>query len=500
MRSTAFKNRTTCKVLIAEDEMLLQRALQKIITEQTDFEICFVACNGKAALDYLCCHKVDILVTDIRMPIMDGLELITQIKNNGIRVKTIVVSGYNDFEYAKHMLTYGAFSYLLKPLVPDELLETLRTAAVAIMEEEHKFNILKSHKFNALQQKSYVHFTDEMPPPLLNANKLFACCIDFRSSPEKESIAAYQFDLEAAFYPSCCFLLDTYLYLITSPDELERDRIEIVMELQSYFSDNDTPVKIGIGLAVSSMMDIHKSMKQARKSLLFYERLPYNEYVDYERISLLEDPTIRYPLTEEKNLLEAVRLRQPEIIETQIESFFTYLSSQNKDIAYQMLTELTISCKRELACYQLVHNDWAEILFQIEHRQPLDGIFNSIRNLLLHAQQQLNDNMTGNHSTAIMLAQDYINHHLEQSITLEEISNKCFLSKSHFCKIFKEETGKTFKAYLNEKRIEYAKTLLKTTPLKNYEIALAVGLEDASYFNELFKKMVNMTPAEFREC
>lgn len=496
---TTYGKLSKYKVLIAEDEYLLQMALHKIISEQPDFEICFEAGNGKAAIDYLCCNKADIVITDIRMPVMDGLELITQIRDNGIRVKTIVVSGYNDFEYAKHMLNHGAFSYLLKPLVPEELIETLHAAAAAIREEERRLNILKSHKFNALQQKSYVHFTDEMPPALLNAHEVYACCVDFGCSPRKASVEAFQYDLESIFYPGCCFLLDSYLYLITNLDEPKRDRIEITTELQSYFSDIDIPVKIGIGLTVSSMMDIYQSMKQARRALRFYERLPYNEFVDYERISLLEDPTIPYPLTEEKSLLEAVRLHHPETVNMQIIEFQNHLAYQDKDVAYQMLTELTISCKRELALYQIARNRWTDILFQIEHRYPLDSILEHIRQLLLDAQQQLRESHMAGNRSAVVTACDYIERHLKEPITLEEVANECFLSKSHFCKIFKEETGKTFKAYLNEKRIECAKILLKNSSLKNYEVALEVGLEDASYFNELFKRMAGMTPAEFRE-
>ena len=77
---------------------------------------------------------------------------------------------------------------------------------------------------------------------------------------------------------------------------------------------------------------------------------------------------------------------------------------------------------------------------------------------------------------------------MKEPLTLDEVANACFLSKSHFCKIFKEETGRTFKAYLNDIRIERAKDLLKNSTLKNYEIAQEIGIEDASYFNELFKE------------
>ena len=486
------------KIVIAEDEFLLQKALQKIIIGQTRYEISFTASNGKAALDYLLLHRADILITDIRMPVMDGLELVTKIKDSGIRIKTIVISGYNDFEYAKHMLKHGAFSYLLKPLVTEELLSTLAEASRTIQEEESKRNILKSHKFNALQQNGYVHFTDELPSVLLNSHRLFACCTDFKSSPAKTDIADFQFDLETRFYPCCCFMLDNYLYLVTSLEDPERDRIEIVTELQSYFTDRNISVKIGIGLAVLSMMEVYQSMKQARHALRFYKALPFDEFVDYERIPLLEVPAIPYPLTEEKNLLESVYSHSPDRIQQHITQFYTYLSGQDKDVIYQTLAELAVSCKREFSGYQLEYCDWDEIHFQIQHRQKWSGILYGIRKILLYIQLQLTESRRLANCSTAMTARKYIEDHMKEPLTLDEVANACFLSKSHFCKIFKEETGRTFKAYLNDIRIERAKDLLKNSTLKNYEIAQEIGIEDASYFNELFKKITGMTPVEFR--
>lgn len=486
------------KILIAEDEVLLQKALRKIISTQEDFEICYVAPNGKSALDYLHSHKTDILITDIRMPVMDGLELVTKIKEEGIRVKTIVISGYNDFEYAKHMLKHGAVSYLLKPLVTSELIDALQESVRTIREEENKRNILKSHKFDALQQNGYVHFSDEMPSALLNSHKIFACCTDFKCTPAKDLIADFQFELETILYPCCCFILDTYLYLITSLDDPERDRIEIVTEIQSYFSGKNIPVRIGIGLIFSSMMDINQSMKQARHALRFYEALPYNEFIDYEQICTKEVPAIPYPLAEEKNLTETVYQHNPGGIHEYITWFETYLSGQDIDIIYQILTELTVNCKREFSNYKLNYCNWDDILFQIQHRHFWQDILYSIKETLLNAQQQLTEIRRQENCSTSASARKYIEQHLKEPLTLEDVANACFLSKSHFCKIFKEETGKTFKTYLNEVRIERAKSLLRHSSLKNYSIAKEVGIEDASYFNELFKKTTGLTPNEFR--
>lgn len=112
------------------------------------------------------------------------------------------------------MLKHGAFSYLLKPLVTEELLSTLAEATRTIQEEESKRNILKSHKFNALQQNGYVHFTDELPSVLLNSHRLFACCTDFKSSPAKTDIADFSLTWRPASTPAAVSCWTTiYIWL-----------------------------------------------------------------------------------------------------------------------------------------------------------------------------------------------------------------------------------------------------------------------------------------------
>lgn len=248
----------------------------------------------------------------------------------------------------------------------------------------------------------------------------------------------------------------------------------------------------------SSMMDINQSMKQARHALRFYEALPYNEFIDYEQICTKEVPAIPYPLAEEKNLTETVYQHNPGGIHEYITWFETYLSGQDIDIIYQILTELTVNCKREFSNYKLNYCNWDDILFQIQHRHFWQDILYSIKETLLNAQQQLTEIRRQENCSTSASARKYIEQHLKEPLTLEDVANACFLSKSHFCKIFKEETGKTFKTYLNEVRIERAKSLLRHSSLKNYSIAKEVGIEDASYFNELFKKTTGLTPNEFR--
>lgn len=489
------------KIMLAEDEPLLRKAIKKILSENPEYEICFEASNGATALEYLASHKADILISDIRMPSIDGLELIKQIYEKGIKVKVIVLSGYNDFEYARHMLKYDAFTYLLKPIDPAELLKTLEKACEKIKLEEINNSILKSHKFRNFQRDGYAHFTNEMPNVLLNSKNLASCCIDFEKVPSKECLVIWQLDLEKELYPCCCFWLDSYLYIVYDKTSYDVDSTELITEIQMYFEKKNTSIRMGVGLTVDSMLKISTSMKQARKALHYYQRLPYHEIVYYKRISLLENHNnTSYPLLEEKKLLDAVTnvAKEDNVdIHKCMRSFCSLMEHQSTELIYLNLIEFVFSIKRELSQYHL-HANWDDLYYAIQNRKMWKDVVQQIETTLIACHSKLISARTHSNAHSISKAKQYIRNNYSRMITLDEVAQFCYLSKSHFCKIFKEETGMTFKTYLNQIRIESAKTLLKTTSLKSYEISEKIGFDDSSYFNELFKKIVGMTPNEFR--
>lgn len=485
------------KIILAEDEPLLRKALKKILLANPDYEICLEATNGIAVLEYLRSYKADIIISDIRMPAMDGLELIQKIYEQNISIKTIILSGYNDFEYARHMLIYHAFSYLLKPVVPEELIKTVENACLQIIREQTNNSILKSHKFHDFQNQGYAHFTNEMPSCMLHSNHLVTCCIDFEKQPEKEHLVQWQLDFERTLYPCCCFWLDSYLYLVIDLDFPDKDLTESITEVQMYFENNRTSVRIGISLETHNMMEVSQSMKQARKSLRYYHDLPYHKTVYYERISLLEEITASYPLTDEKGLIDAVIGQNQNNIVKYIENIRIFLSHQSTELIYQNMTELFFSCKRELIQYRIPAN-WDDLYYSIQAKEPWEKLLDQLKDILINYHLNLQVARKSSSTPVVIKAKKYIQEHYTEPLTLDEVANYCFLSKSHFCKIFKTETDVTFKTYLNLVRIEAAKRLLKTTVLKNYEIAESIGFDDPSYFNGLFKKIVGMTPNEYR--
>lgn len=139
------------KVLIADDEIQIRKGLRmKIDWEQEGFEIVAEAANGKEALEKLEQHQIEILITDVRMPMMDGIELVKQCHLDYPDLKMIVLSGYSDFDYAKSTMQVGVRDYLLKPVAPEELVEALQRIAIEIQSEKKKQ--IASEKINRLVQ------------------------------------------------------------------------------------------------------------------------------------------------------------------------------------------------------------------------------------------------------------------------------------------------------------------------------------------------------------
>lgn len=486
------------KVIIAEDEALLRRALRKILESTGQYEVCCEAPNGQKALEYLTSHRADILVSDIRMPVMDGLQLIARIKDSSITVKSIVISGYSDFEYARQMLQNGAFAYLLKPLVPEEFLDALERAGRELKNEYSQRSALNSMNFQSSSAASYMHYSGVLPEQLLNSTCLFAICMDFLDLPRTEQLEQWQMDLEKRLFPCCCFSQDDYLFVIKHLESSSDDRIEAAEECLAFFRDRHTAIKTGIGRCVGSVMEANVSMQEAKKALRYYSALSKDKYVDYERVSQLDNSAIPYPLTLENELFDAVKCGSPADIHDCILRFFSFCDSQNREINQQILTELSLSSKREFAQYRVSH-DWESVFINLTLSKHWQVILHQIEDLLTQNNAELTAVRGSSNHAILTKARKYIDEHYEENLTLDEAADTCYLSKSHFCKIFKEEVGVTFKEYLNTIRIGHAKDLLAGSQLKNYEVAQKVGFEDPSYFNEVFRKITGFTPAEYKK-
>jgi len=524
------------KILIVEDEPLTRENII-LILKAHGYSSIIEASNGKEALESLKKNSPQLIITDIRMPQMDGLKFIEEAKKLFPNILYIIISSYDMFEYAQKAISLGVYSYLLKPIKEDELLQCVSScldiihtstspldmAADTVFPSKEYYEITKRKFINDLV---YHHLTDESyiksfseEYGLCKAGNIFAVSeilIDNYSlvvkaySQEDKNILNYGLENVALEilstlnittfpfdYPSGCGILLNFNNIDMLSIEIQKAFIKIKESIASF---TDFTVTVCIGKPVNAPKDIYYSEKTA--SELSLSRLVSGGNHLYT--SQIEDnkslPTAHF----ENNLKLA-------------------LNSGNFDMALNVIYDIYhMALKEGYSCTLLskLHLNIIIILFTtLENMSlPMTAVFGNeitvynnlrcminIENVFQYyctiinyvKNQWKRENQTQN-QILITRAKDYIFRNYMQDISLHEMAGFCNLSPSYFSKIFKEYCQKNFTTYLTEFRIQKALDLLNTTPMHINEIAKAVGFQDDKYFHRSFKKIVGVSPGKYR--
>lgn len=508
-------------VLIVDDEELLRKGLRTLVSwEKFGCRVVGEASNGVEALEFINGNEVHIVITDIRMPVMDGLELMKEIYSRYQHIKVIIVSGYADFAYAKTAIQYNACCYVLKPIDEDEINEAVLHAKnnveqaqeIETMQKQIKENLLQTMiEDSSIYGNNYKTLLKGIDLDLDLYKDYFCVSIgtiknqDYKvDSFNQQEVMKYMKDLINLHDSGEVFFINPYQFCI------------ILGYTQHYFEEKTIFTKIidmletrenvlcaiGVGRLYDHINDIPKSYTEAKKALKYsinyknstvihFEKIMHNKYVGYE-----------YPLEEEGILLKEIIGGQSQSIHEALNNFFSklYVSKHiSIDSIKAIIIELIITIKRYLTQYKLEEElNYNKIFEMIWEENNIKNIELNLHNKLVKANNIIIRSKCANTHYMIERAKAYVEAHFADKFTLDDVVKEVFVSKSYFCKIFKEKTGVSFGNYLNDFRIEKAKILLRDTEYKNYEISLKVGFEDSSYFNHLFKQKVGITPVEYR--
>jgi Response regulator containing CheY-like receiver domain and AraC-type DNA-binding domain len=508
------------QTLIVDDEELLRKGLiASMDWEALGFEIAGEALNGCEAQAFIESHPINLVISDIRMPLMDGVELMKSTMSRGKEIEFVILSGHDDFAYAQSAIRYGAASYVLKPFDIEEMeaellkvkskLETkaegerikndLRTVA--------RESFLKKLLENEITEEEYA--ADVRNIDVRFENEDFQVVV-FQIDPSKTSVAenVYIKDISDIFLENCSgeVLVDrsfgesSRLILIANGWKGIEGLDGFLETLRSSFCD-DIGYSIGIGDKIKGAANVSCSYREANEALAYKLAYGSRTEVYYKDIKKFSGTFGTYPLNLELKLFEAINQENVDAVKLAVDEFFKSLCCSpviNLRSVKQSVYELLVSFKHR---YYFNTKDFS--LYQpfsaLDDLNNLDDIHTYTTAIFLeHFPNQADDN----HKRSRKLIDDvkrYVDSNYLNKITLEDISTKFFISKSHFCRTFKDMAGLNFYQYLNFVRIEKAKLLLKNSYYKNYEISEKIGFENTSYFNHLFKKMTGMTPYEYRE-
>lgn len=514
-------------VFIADDEQNIREGLKYIIDwESLGFELCGEAANGDATLQAILKENPSLVLLDIRMPKMYGTDIIRIAREKGYKGKFIILSGYSDFTYAKTAIKYGVDFYLTKPLDEDELLaavEKIRDELAAERSRSENITVLKHKAKNVILHEiitgSYgFSDTSVLTPKELDEMNLTADIYQiviyekFSTNPDSVSYSFADL-LKVTNKGNHTFehlqvdgneviLLKGSFALIKFQDFLSRYEQNPPQQgspLDSMF--------LAYGRTVSSIDTIYLSYEEA--SSLCKRRffcLQGQHTLGYEELPDIKDKNLNInneKLAEYCDLLTdyILSFNRQKVSQTlfQLEEYLFHV--QNNISAIKLfLTDLYLQIKEK--CNRTYNSSAIPFPTNAECIARIDGchyLYEIIQ--FISEQAEMIMNATGNPSRDTILDDIlyYIDHNYQTNIKLESIAPLFGYNSAYLGKIFTKTTGESFNSYIDHKRIDQSKELLKENNLKVYEVAEQVGYKNVDYFHKKFKKYVGISPAEYRK-
>ncbi|WP_105618825.1 response regulator [Vallitalea okinawensis] len=534
-------------VLLVEDEEMVRKAIIQIIDwRKLGFNLVGEASNGEEALEVLEKEKVDLVLTDICMPFMDGLDLSKAIKESYPNVKVVIITGYNEFEYAKKAVEYNVSKYILKPLTADELRDNLQE----IKEEMDKITIddnyiqslkkeflnsrgiLKEQFFNLLLEEKLgeKEIEEDMKQleisfsgnehrvalfKILNPDKVK--CIFGEEHIKLINFAVLNVTreiLDTNKIPYHCFHhRKEYFAIVLSKDAyMSREYFKGIMEqVLEEISDKlqifiHAQVGVGVGEVYEQYNELRYSFMEAKKAL------EYSEFTGDGAVVFIKDIVDRSEKTQEdltvliKEVSMSLRFCDQESVVCHLKEFTELLKGSGLN-TYEIRTRATSLMVQLLQVFEEIveEKDYQVLpdtqhfftkIFQLQTLEEIGAHIYQICDIMMGKMLESRQNTKQRivNQGCLLLEKNFS----DPNYSLQDICNTLYLSTSYFSKIFKSETGKTFKEYLTHLRLERAKDLLLSTSYKTYEIAEKVGYKDAHYFSYLFKKNTGYTTKAFR--
>lgn len=522
-------------VIIVEDDAIVRAYLRSLLDWNVlGLNISGEFVNGFDAKEYIDREQVDIVITDISMPVLNGIELIKHIKSSGKIIKIIVLSCYNDYDFLREALKCGVSDYILKQYLTKEML--LNLLDKTIQELGREITISKQYNDDAIKstllkniisriiinEEEAIEYFSEIGY-IFNNSKYFVVVIkldDYAGLIEKSDkslMKNYKTQALEIIENSMKNELDglmgltrenefTLLLSFHADQDLSRviEKIDGLIRNISHGvkSELDFTVSIGVSNICSSLSQIPEAYKRTlsviKGHMLFHKG----------KLVFLKDQKSRQSYTlsheEEKNLLSAIIEGNSRLAIMTIERCLDKLEllSENVDSLESYILDLVniltrIAMKCEIVTKTLFGDEKLPYE-EFEEKCNIDEIknwfFAIINRIIL-----LNSERNNSHRTEVMKAVEYIENHYSEEISLRDVSSYVNISPNHFSMVFKKEIGVGFAEYLLNFRLERAKELLKKKDIKIYEAAFKVGFNNNQYFNRVFKDKYGLTPMSYKK-
>ena len=529
------------RMLIADDEAIERFAFRTVVSREfTEIEVVGEAVNGKEVVKMSGELKPDIVIMDIKMPGINGIEAARQIKSRLGYAHIIILTAYDNFNYIQEALKLGVDDYLLKPSKKERIIQVLKNTIDAIEKERKK----REQDEELAQKVREVH-------PLIENQLISSMLFGKVSKTEVQSCLKFlDIDFEQGFvsilkvgghedihsavyvgyqmvsrdiydfiYPilhrkgkcSVSLPVSNNIILMTAvPGNMEEYRarvfsIEMVSEIQHLIRQKfNVNTFIGIGKVFDDIGEMDRSYREALEALKAAS--PAEDIRHFGDIKSGSPDTIEYPIEKERALIEAFKSgdmkKSSQLVDVVFSWMFNnmgcdlqFLRTYTVSLVWMVLRAVLENTPKSGKVSSIMYRDYYSEVQTVNDIWNLKKWFEEIVGEILSAAA---DTRTEKRSNIIGIAKGYIKENYMKEITLEKTAELVLLSPQHFSRLFKQETGINFVDYLTEVRMEKARELLSGTLMNVKEISFQVGYNDPNYFFKVFKKATDLTPGEYR--
>lgn len=526
-------------LLVDDEEDVVEAIVQKIDWDRLGYSLAGYAKNGLEALEIAEEKPIDVVLTDIKMPYMDGLTLSHRLKELYPSIKIIIFSGFDEFEYAKEAIRLEAEEYMLKPVDAGELSRVFQKVHEALdqeFDEKQSIHRLKNYYLESLpilQESLYTSLIEgtlpqqDLESTLLDyqislPGKYYAVVILHNSlslSPEginplliTMSIRKLAEErLQKNWRP--CFL--TYLghTLFIAQMDKESDSLkltddcEILCRMARHIC--KATVTAGIGKTVSNLMDLPLSYLGARDAVAYRVLYGRGKAIAISEIGLegKEEHKVNKEIIDEERLLDiyrSIRMSSEEELDKCIDFYIenSRLDSPSLQEYHFFLMDLVTNMHKFLLANQVDTGlifPKEEDVYQKVQQFSLAELSQWMKEICKKMQIIIQEMRSDKTKSFVKKAVEHVHsHYMDKDLTVEALSQELHVSAAYFSTVFKRETGKSFINYLTDYRMEKALRLLMEEEEKTYIIAEAVGYSDPNYFSYAFKKKFGMSPSKYK--
>lgn len=501
------------KVMLVEDEEFILQGIRCIIDwEEISMEVTVMAHNGKEALELFRENTADIVITDVEMPLMNGLELIKEVRKLSPRTRCIILSGYDEFEYARTALKLDVEDYILKPINEEQLKEALKRAAVHLDEIDRKnagnmedkigwHRLLKGKMGKAESAEMY-----RMLPQIEEGEMLYTGIMKMDTSTMEDKDGVNDILLEIQKWErrsKTIYLAPDTLFLLLYAEKDEGDQ-EILEACRSFQDRLESSCGIMSFITVSHPMKDYEELAQGYKMSLKLQKYRMLEgYGSCINEAHIKDRKSGDVVIDEVLLRKMILKKDKEGALNYIEDLFinNLKSEVNVDMLYQTALKIAILLQEIKAEYKLAQSrnlqDLSEMIEKIYQADDIFGLktifISEITEIITYLHTE-----DSQYTPVVKQIMAEVQKNYREDMNLKTLSYKYHMNASYLGQIFQKEAGCSFAQYLSNIKNGIAKDLILNTNMKINDIAREVGYPDTSYFYRKFKQCYGVSPASLR--